>query len=344
VAASQAYYAQGEIKRAFDLTREVAYSSGRGKYFTLLGTWALEQNNPQIAANYFEIAKDKNQPKALLYEAIAQTESDSLMLALPLWDSLTRASDETIGEIAKNIRTVLSVSPTQLNSMADEDKYWYTRYKINWLDTATFWKITKSIQQEELKAHAILDFSKKWYAQDDPATAIKILEHTKGLKLADKHVHDQILILNLMLLAETNIDLFLQQDLKKIQSLKPSFPNELVYLQILQNDYSGRTEEARIGFEYLSTANIHFAEGLISSARHFSRDTTDRIKSYSILVSGLLARPNSIKLLKAYIKEAALIGFDDEANDSLDKLKKLLPARYFNQYIKENPDFFDIEG
>jgi len=25
-------------------------------------------------------------------------------------------------------------------------------------------------------------------------------------------------------------------------------------------------------------------------------------------------------------------------------LKKLLPARYFNQYIKENPDFFDIEG
>jgi hypothetical protein len=204
--------------------------------------------------------------------------------------------------------------------------------------------MTKSIQQEELKARAILNFSKKWYAQDDLMTASKILEKAKGLKLADKHVYDQILMLNLMLLAETNTDLFLQQDLKKIQSLKPSFPNELVYLQSLQHEYAGRSEEARVGFEYLSTANIHFTEGLISSAQYFSLDTTDRIKSYSILVSGLLARPNSIKLLKAYIKEAALIGFDEEANESLNKLKALLPARYFNQYIKENPNFFDIDG
>ncbi len=344
VAASQAYYAQGEIKRAFDLTREVAYRTGSGKYFTLLGIWALEQNNPQIAANYFEIAKDKNQPNALLYEAIAQTESDSLALALPLWDSLARSADEKNVEISKNSLVVLTASPTQVNDMSDEDKYWYTRYKINWLDTLTFWNVTHSIQKEELKARAILDFSKKWYAQDNTETAIKILEHTKGLKLTDKHVYDQILILNLMLLAETNTELFLKQDLEKIQSLKPSFPNELVYLQTLKSEYAGRAEEAQAGFEYLSTANIHFTEGLISSARHFSLDTTDRIKSYSILVSGLLARPNSIKLLKAYIKEAALIGFDDEANDSLDKLKKLLPARYFNQYIKENPDFFDIEG
>ncbi|MDZ7649349.1 MAG: hypothetical protein U5K54_20545 [Cytophagales bacterium] len=46
------------------------------------------------------------------------------------------------------------------------------------------------------------------------------------------------------------------------------------------------------------------------------------------------------------IKEAALIGFDEEANQSLNKLKALLPARYFNryQYIKENPNFFDIDG
>ncbi|MBK8290817.1 MAG: hypothetical protein IPK96_07500 [Flammeovirgaceae bacterium] len=344
VAASQAYYAQGEVKRAFDLTREVAYSSGRGKYFSLLGMWALDQNNPQIAANYFEIAKDKNQPRALLYAAIAQTESDSLMLALPLWDSLARAGDKGNAEISKHSLAVLSASPTQIFSMPDEDKYWYVRYKINWLDTLTFWKMTKSIQQEELKARAILNFSKKWYAQDDLMTASKILEKAKGLKLADKHVYDQILMLNLMLLAETNTDLFLQQDLKKIQSLKPSFPNELVYLQSLQHEYAGRSEEARVGFEYLSTVNIHFTEGLISSAQYFSLDTTDRIKSYSILVSGLLARPNSIKLLKAYIKEAALIGFDEEANESLNKLKALLPARYFNQYIKENPNFFDIDG
>ena len=122
-----------------------------------------------------------------------------------------------------------------------------------------------------------------------------------------------------------------------------SFPNELIYLQALQDENSGRIEEARRKFEYLSTANVHFVEGLVASSRFFSSVTTDRLKSYSILVSGLLARPNSIKLLKAYVKEAALIGFDDEASESLDKLKSLLPPRSFNRYVKENPDFFDIE-
>lgn len=343
VAASQAYYAQGMVRRAFDLTREVAYNTGRGKYFALLGMWSLEQNNPQIAANYFEIAKDKRHPKALLYEAIAQTESDSLLLALPLWDSLARTTDEADAEIANHMRRILTTAPSQAKSITDEDKYWYAHYKINWLDTLSFWEVAHSIQQEELKARAILDFSKKWHAQDNPATAIKILEHAKGLTLTDKRLYDQILILNLMLLAESNTELFLQQDLEKIQSLKHSFPNELIYLNTLQDEYTGRAN-AQSGFDYLSTANIHFTEGLISSAHYFSSDTTDRIKSYSIIVSGLLARPNSIKLLKAYIKEAALIGFDDEANESLDKLRTLLPARYFNQYIKENPDFFDIEG
>jgi hypothetical protein len=60
-------------------------------------------------------------------------------------------------------------------------------------------------------------------------------------------------------------------------------------------------------------------------------------------VEGLLVKPNSVKLLKAYIKEAAIIGFDDEAEESLEKLKALLPRSSFNRYVKENPDFFDIE-
>jgi hypothetical protein len=134
----------------------------------------------------------------------------------------------------------------------------------------------------------------------------------------------------------------MQQSLVKSLPVQ-NFSNELIYLQAFQDENLGHRDEARRKFEYLSNANVHFVEGLVASSRFFSADTTDRLKSYSILVSGLLARPNSIKLLKAYVKEAALIGFDDEASESLDKLKDLLPPRSFNRYIKENPDYFDIE-
>ncbi|HNV29961.1 MAG TPA: hypothetical protein PKJ83_12535 [Cyclobacteriaceae bacterium] len=342
VAASHAYYSQGYVKRAFELTREVAYQSGRGKYFTLLGTWALEQNNPQIAANYFEIAKDKNQPNSLLYEAIATTEADSISKAIVVWDSLSRGRDSTQVATAKRILKVLTSTSNQIIELTDEDKYEFCRYKVSFSDTTTFWRIVESMKSEELKARAILDLSKKWFAQDETMIASEIIQKLKGLKLTDKNIYDEILVFNMMFLAEMDKEKFLQQSLDKSLPVQ-NFANELMYLQALQDENSGREEEARIKFEHLSNANVHFAEGLVASSRFFSSDTTDRLKSYSILVTGLLARPTSIKLLKAYVKEAALIGFDDEASESLDKLKTLLPPRAFNRYVKENPDYFDIE-
>lgn len=343
VAASHAYYAQGQVRKAFDLTREIAYSAGRGKYFNLLGTWALEQNNPQIAANYFEIAKNKKQPFALFNEALARTESDSIGTALILWDSVARDADTTNAALAKRMLHILKSNPSQILNLSDADKYNFCRYKIAHSDTSLFRRINGSIQNEELRARAILDLSKKWYAQDEPLIAFEIISHVKGLKLTDKNLYDQILLVNMMLLSEVDKDSFQNQVLDRALPLHGSHPNELLYLHALQNWESGKIDSAKQKFEFLSTANIHFEEGLVAAANFFSSDSTDRLRPYSIIVSGLLARPNSIKLLKAYVKQAALIGFDDEANESLEKLKRLLPARVFNAYVAENPDYFDIE-
>lgn len=343
IAASHAYYAQGSVRKAFDLTREVAYGSGRGKYFNLLATWALEQNNPQIAANYFEIAKGKNISRALFYHALANTEADSIANALILWDSVRQSTDTTQSAFAIKIINVLKSTAAQAGALTEVDKYYYCRYKIPLADTITFWKVIGTIKKEELKARAILDRSKKWYQQDEAQVAFDIIKRVKGLKLGDKNTYDEILLLNMMLLAELDPATFKTQPLDKALPIQSSFPNEVLYLKALQDELKGDVEAAKLKFEFLSTANIHFEEGLIASARFFSADTTDRLKSYSIIVSGILARPHSIKLLKAYVKAAALIGFDEEANESLEKLKRLLPPQAFNAYVAENPDFFDIE-
>lgn len=341
VAVAHVYYAQGWIKRAFDLTREVAYTVGRGKYFSLLGTWALEQHNPAIAANYFYIAKDKNVPDAFYYETVAYTEADSLLLAKPYWDSLSRIDDLSLANLGRNMKVVLNANPDQIMSLSDSNKYQYCRYRIKATDTVTFWRVAGSIQNEELKANAILDISRKLFSMDEPVAAVSILKQVKGLRLTGKKVYEEILVLNMMLIAEIDPEQFSKQPLESALPVE-GFRNEVVYLRALQDELANRPE-AQEKYQYLSQANLHFEEGLIAAARYFTKDSTDRLRSYSIIVSGLLVRPSSIKLLKEYIKQAALVGFDDEAEESLNKLRGLLSPQAFNRYIEENPDFFSID-
>lgn len=344
VAAAQSYYVQGYVKRAFDLVREMAYSTGHGKYFFLLGTWALEQGNSSVAADYFKLAEEKNIARADVYRAIANTEADSLQKAVSDWDSLSRSSDPEKVKLANSMKAVLQATPEQVTNFSDSNKYAYIRYRIKPTDTVGFWKLTNSLDHEHLKAKAILDFSKKWYALDEPELAARIIAQVQGLKLGDRSTYDQILILNMMLLAELEPGQFLKQDLGQALPVHSSFVNELTYLKSLQFERTGEIEQARAGYERLNQANAYFEEGLIASARFFANDSTDRLKPYSILVSGLMVRPNSIKLLKEYIKQAALLGFDDEADESLTKLRGLLSSRSFNRYIEENPDFFSINN
>jgi hypothetical protein len=119
-------------------------------------------------------------------------------------------------------------------------------------------------------------------------------------------------------------------------------PNNKIYFEALVAEAEGNLAEAAKKFDYLSRATVQDEEIALGAARYFLRDSTDRLKPYSIILNGLLAKPNSIKLLKVYVKEAAILGFDEESEQALEKLKKLLSPIAFNQYVRENPDFFEV--
>lgn len=344
LASAQAYYAQGMVKRAFDLTREVAYRTGSAKLFFLLGNWALEQGNPEIASNYFVMAKDKQHRVALFNEALAKTEALNFTEALVLWDSLSRSPDSSFHVPAEKIKAILKTTSSQIASLNDENKYLYCRYKIALEDSTQFLRVVNSISNEELKTRALIEYSNKWYALDEHEKAARYLNLVEGLTPSKEVTLAEFHYLNCMLLAESKNWTELQEQMTSIGLLKKYYRNELIYWQALLDEKDGKTKEARKKFDYLGKANVYFEEGLVAASQFLANDTTvDRITSYSILVEGLLVKPNSVKLLKAYIKEAAIIGFDDEAEESLEKLKALLPRSSFNRYVKENPDFFDIE-
>ncbi|MBX2896628.1 MAG: hypothetical protein KF763_14380 [Cyclobacteriaceae bacterium] len=340
VAAAQALYMHGKIKAAFDLTREMAFASGRGRYYALLGYWALEQNNPETAANYFEIANEKKVPNAMLYQALALTEANNFLLAKPLWDSLVLSSKKTDSAMAKIMQKVLTTdNATTLNT--DQEKYWYARYRIATSDSGRLFSTIRSIQNSDIQARAILDAAKKWYQQDELEIASSWLNKIESV--TTQSLQEELIIYRLLLLAQLDPETFGRQKIEFIDQLKPRFTNEVLLLQTWQGARNNQATVITNNYAHLSTANVHFETGLVEAANFYQQDTTDRLKPYSILVSGLIAKPNSIKLLKAHTRYSALIGFEDEANESLEKLRKLLSPKSFNKFITENPDIFTVQ-
>ncbi|MCW5910023.1 MAG: hypothetical protein KIT62_03055 [Cyclobacteriaceae bacterium] len=342
VAAAQALYAQGKVKAAFDLTREMAFGSGRGRYYALLGYWALEQNNPVIAASYFEIAKEKRIPRAMLYQALALTEADSVLPAKPLWDSLTRVSDKPDSTFARTMIKVLNASISSVTSLSNTEKYWFCRYRLTVTDSIQLYSVIKSITDSDLQSKAWLDAAKKWYQADELEVAATCLNKI-NTPPADAYTNNELLIYKLLLLAQLDSDTFRQQKLVFDPHVVNTFPNEVILLKTWQAELNGHAEQIRSNYGHLGHASIHFEDGLVAAAQFFASDTTDRLKPYSILVSGLIARPNSIKLLKAHTLYTAQIGFDDEATQSLEKLRGLLSPRAFNRFVSENSDIFTIQ-
>src|SRR5205814_5401692 len=116
--------------------------------------------------------------------------------------------------------------------------------------------------------------------------------------------------------------------------------NLRIYLEALQAEQSGNTNEAALRYHYLFNANNQFEEGIVAASRFVANDTTDRLKNFSLLVDGLLAKPNSVRILKQHVLECIALGFQQDAQDSLNKLQAILPKDSFRRFIKAHPDLF----
>ena len=338
VASAHALYSRGEVKRALQTLREAAYRSGEGHYHALMGLWLLEQNNPLAASGYFKIANEKEQPFARYHQAIAETEADSLSQAFISWDSLSRSKDKAIGGFATMMKRVLRSKSSEISALSDEEKYYFCRYKIAMTDSLLFEKTVNGIDNEKMKVRAIVDRAKKWFAMDETARASQMLQQVSGH--VDKSLKAEMDQLGLMLAAERGDWNFVGTKLNN--GLKIPF-NQRVYLEALQEEQTGNAKEAALRYRYLLNANDQFEEGIVAASRFITNDTTDRLKNFSLLVDGLLAKPNSVKILKQHVLECIPLGLPQEAQDSLDKLRLLMLPSSFKKFIGAHPDYFGVE-
>lgn len=333
---AQAYYQQDQIKKAMDIIREMAFSTDQGKRYNLLATYFLEQGDALTAARYYKIAHDKKVPGAQLREAIAYSEADSIREALPLWRTLSISTDSLERQQAQLYLKIFERPLTSWEDLNDLEKYGMCHYRISLADSAQFQKIVNSISDNDLRARAIIERTKKCYQLDEVEEAIKELQPLRGIQLTNKKLADEIKVLNLMLSASTQQWEFIESGLKS--DFPNEYRNEFIYLNTLLEQQKGT--DAKSAMAYLSDVNYLFEEGLIAAAEYYEKDTTNRLKPYTLLVNGLLARPYSVKLLKAYSKLAANLGFEDEAQQSLAKLKQLLSTQRFESFVNENQSVF----
>ncbi|MBI1769057.1 MAG: hypothetical protein HYR67_11850 [Bacteroidetes bacterium] len=335
ISSAQALYAHDMIKEALQIVREVSYAIGDGKYFSLMGLWLLEQNNPALASSYFKAAAEKKQPHALYHQAVAETEADSLAQAMISWDSLKKSNNKGVAAFAEKMIKVLKTKPDQTTSLPDDEKYYFCRYKISFTDKLLFEKTVNAIADHQLRAQAIIDRSKKWFAMDESEEAAALLGQLNTVY--SRNINQQVANLKLMLAAEKG-------DWQYVQKYSPeteiSF-GQRIYFEALLATQNGNQKEAEQKFSYLEKANNQFEEGVVAAARFFANDSNN-LKHFSVLVEGLLAKPNSVKILKQHAVMAAALGFADAAQDSLDKLRKILPEASFKKFLGEHPDYFGV--
>ncbi len=335
-ASSLALYADGQVSRAFEqLEKVIFYSSNPGKYNNILGLWSLEQAEPKVAIPFVSYSINQNYNQSLYTMAIATAEAGDISPSIVLWDSLRRTGDSIQAALSNKMIRVLASPPALMTQFNDADKYAYTRYRIHPEDTLQFVRVLNTIQNSDYKARAILDFSKKLYAQDEVASAIKIFTKLKGIRFSDPRTNEDIHYFELLLLTQLGDFNTLSQQISTTD-FKGWHKTEKLYYSTLITLSKGDTATANKDFNRLSSANLFFDDAIIASASYFKARSKEKLKAYNILVNAIQRHPNSIKITKAYCLESARLGFDEYTATALDRLRELLSEKAYRQFTDNN--------
>lgn len=322
---AHAYYHQGNVTKALEVLAELAYITldYKGKYNYIMGLWALNQRNPEIASSYFSHAETADYKDARFYNAISLTESGKIYQAFAAWDSISKKGDSDEREIAIRMQRILSMTASQALNLTDAEKYQYCRYKIALSDTIYFNRISNTFNSANYKAQALLDMSKKQFKAGNVGPAIRYLNQISGLELTDKSLFEEVRYAELLMLAwRGEVQLLAIQINKGIQ-FEPGHQLEKMLYTALMSEVNGDIEKAEKHYELLGTWNPYFEEGIIAAANFFRKQDPDNMGAYNILVEAIQINYNSFRLLRAYAEEAERLGFDEYALSARDRLAEI---------------------
>ncbi len=322
---AHAYYHRGNVTKALEILAELAYISQkyRGKYNYIMGLWALDQGNPEIASSYFTHAETADYKDSRFYNAIALTEAGNVFDAYVAWDSVARGADEGEREIARRMQHILGLTPAQAGQLGDPEKYQYCRYKMGLADTTFFSRLTNTFNNPDYKAQALLDMSKRQFKAGNLIPAIRYLNQISGLELTNRRLYEEVRHTELMMLAQRREVQLLAEQINNDVEFGPGYELEKVWYTALIGEASGNLETAEKNYQIIGTWNPYFEDGIIAAADFFRRKNPDGFEAYTLLVEAIQVNHNSYRLLRAYADEAERKGFDDYATSARLRLQAI---------------------
>jgi hypothetical protein len=326
---AHAWYHQGNVTEALKMLAELAYITQdyRGKYNYIMGLWALDQGNPEIASSYFMHAETADYKDSRFYNAIALTEAGKIFEAFVAWDSVSSKGDVNEKEIATRMQRILMLNPSQALRLNDAEKYQYCRYKIGLSDTTFFSRISNTFNSADYKAQALLDMAKRQFTAGHLAPAIKYLNRISGLELSDRQLYNDVRYTELLMLAWRGELSLLAAQINKGVEFEPGHELEKMLYTAMLSEANGDLEKARNHYSLLGTWNPYFEEGIILAANFFREHDADRLAAYNILVEAIQVNYNSYRLLNAYADEAERLGFDQYAASARERVMAIVRSR-----------------
>ncbi|TRX56287.1 hypothetical protein FNH22_16745 [Fulvivirga sp. M361] len=328
-------YKDHNVNEAFRELNWLANSSiaNSGQYFNQIGIWALEQEAPEVAKEYFSWAANKEWEEARFNLAIALSEGGQKTEAIEAWKSIENSADVEAQQIAGTMLAILEGKTNDVSKLPDYQKYLITRYTLDLDDTLQFIELVKDIKDHNYKAQAYLDICKDFWNQGYEAKATAIYGKIAGLKITDEHLFNEIQWFELRMLAGQKNVSALARKINQGMVFDASHLLEKHFYTGLLNEASGDTLNARKNYELIAYMNPFFTEGVIHTAEYIG--LTDPFEAYNILLSALEVNPSSVKLLKAYILQCARIQSESYAEISLKDLQQLIQEDVYDRFIKQ---------
>jgi hypothetical protein len=319
-----AYYHQGNVSKALEILAEQVFLSQayQGKFNYIMGLWALEQGNPEMASRYFTYAGTYDYKHARFYNAIALTEARFVDDALMAWDSVLKYDSESEKLIAARIKFILTLPADRAKELRDAEKYQFCRYRVDLRDSVTFERVANAFENANYKAQALLDLSRRNFEAGNTPRAIRYYNRIAGLELTDTALYNNVRHAELLILASQKQLRPLATQINKGITFGPKRFMEKVLYTALLSESAGDTARASNNYHVLATYNPYFEEGILAAAEYFRKGSKD-FKAYTILAEAIHVNNTSRRLLTAYIEEALRLGFDNYAASAMEQLQQL---------------------
>ncbi|QSE97725.1 tetratricopeptide repeat protein [Fulvivirga lutea] len=289
------------------------------KYFDDLGLWALEQEAPEVAAQYFQWSLDRNYEEAKFHLAIALSEMQHENAALA-WQDLSVNGPTDLRSISEKMYALMSSKLDE--NASDYDKTLYARYRLSYSDTSEFKQLIKSIKDPNYRASAVLTMCEKLWDRELIESTINVYSLIENIAITDKQLFENIQFFELNMLAYQGQIRDLASKINQGVEFGPErFLEKALYTGLIAFS-SGDSIMAKKQFDILGDRNPFYEESVISSAEFMN--LTDKFEAYNMLLNATEINPNSIKLLIAYIYQCGRIEQETYAKSGLEKIKTMV--------------------